>query len=180
MEADAPALPLDDPRWRDLRECFGSAERIPDLLRRLGPLSKDEDDVWGEMFQHLCHQSGTVYSASFAAVPHVVRFAESVAVGDRVMPLVFVASVERCRIEGQTREPAPGWALDAYHSALRRARELTCASMSRADVSDLDARYLLFACAVFMAKTKIAHVIEDLPNLECSSCGAGMLDDTEQ
>jgi len=52
--------------------------------------------------------------------------------------------------------------------------------MSRGDVSDSDARYLLCACAVFMGKPRVAFAIEDLPNLERPSCGARMVDDAAE
>jgi len=178
MVAELTVLALDDPRWRELRECFGTAEHVPDLLRRV--VSASQGDVWGDMFQHLCHQGGTAYSASYAAVPHVMRFAESVTTHERVMPIVFVASVENCRLGTQSESPAPTWVMDAYHTAIERARHLTCESMSRGAVSDLDARYLLYACAVFMAKPRLAFVIEDLPNVECPSCGESMLDASEE
>ena len=171
MAADPPSLALDDPRWRELHECFGPAVDVPKLLRRLADPSSA--NVWDDMFTHLCHQ-GTAYSASYAAVPHVVRIAESTTAGERLMPLFFIASVEYWRLE-QTKDPAPPWVMEDYHAAIERARRLTCESMSRGAVSDLDARHLLYACAVFMGKPRIAFVIEDLPNLECPSCGEGML-----
>jgi len=68
-------LPLDSPRWNELTHAYGSAEDIPALLLQLEsfPESNDyRDEPWFSLWSALAHQ-GDVYSASFAAVPHVVR-----------------------------------------------------------------------------------------------------------
>jgi hypothetical protein len=69
------ALSLDDTlRWSNLQHAYGSASDVPGLLRRLEvlPASSGTDEPWFSLWSSLAHQ-GDVYSASFAAVPHVVR-----------------------------------------------------------------------------------------------------------
>ena len=67
-------LPLDSDRWADLQHAYGSADDIPDLLLKLRKLpdSKNNKEPWFSLWSSLAHQ-GDVYSASFAAVPHVVE-----------------------------------------------------------------------------------------------------------
>ena len=72
---DSSVLALDAPRWAELRTAYGAAGDIPEMLRDLEsvPNSKDyRDEPWFSIWSALAHQ-GDVYSASFAAVPHVVR-----------------------------------------------------------------------------------------------------------
>jgi len=66
-------LELSSPRWGELRDAYGSAAKIPELLRQLSALPRDDgsSEPWFTLWSALAHQ-GDVYSASFAAVPHVV------------------------------------------------------------------------------------------------------------
>lgn len=73
-----PMLSLDDPRWNELRDAYGHATGIPELLRALsaspGATSSYKDEPWFSLWSSLCHQ-GDVYTASYAAVPHIVQMA---------------------------------------------------------------------------------------------------------
>lgn len=66
-------LDLSSPRWGDLSDAYGSAGKIPELLRHLSALPSDHgsSEPWFSLWSALAHQ-GDVYSTSFAAVPHVV------------------------------------------------------------------------------------------------------------
>jgi hypothetical protein len=71
---DISCLALDSPRWDELEHAYGRASDIPDLLRQLVslPSSADDQEPWFSLWSALAHQND-VYSASFAAVPHVVK-----------------------------------------------------------------------------------------------------------
>jgi hypothetical protein len=71
---DLSCLSLASPRWAELTHAYGSAADIPALLGQLDALPSSEGDKepWFSLWSALAHQ-GDVYSASFAAVPHVVR-----------------------------------------------------------------------------------------------------------
>ncbi|MEV6486430.1 hypothetical protein [Streptomyces sp. NPDC051576] len=58
--------------WSGLTHAYGSAENIPDLFARLG--GTEDDAVWQELWGSLCHQ-GSVYDASWAAMPVLVDIA---------------------------------------------------------------------------------------------------------
>jgi len=67
-------LDLMSPRWKELSHAYGPARDIPDLLKQLktAPPKKDyRSEPWFSRWSALCHQ-GDVYTASYAAVPHIV------------------------------------------------------------------------------------------------------------
>lgn len=74
ISRELSCLALDSPRWDELEHAYGRASDIPALLRQLPtlPPSTDDQEPWFSLWSALAHQND-VYSASFAAVPHVVR-----------------------------------------------------------------------------------------------------------
>jgi hypothetical protein len=71
-------IPLDSPRWSEITCTRGPATRVPELLRAVyaqphaGERDAAWEEVWGELWDLVCHQ-GTISSASFATVPHLVE-----------------------------------------------------------------------------------------------------------
>lgn len=114
-------LALDDARWRELGHAYGDAADVPALLQALtsstGPRLGYQDEPWFSLWSRLCHQ-GDVYSASYAAIPHIVHIA-SVAKG----PIDFSffalpAAVEVARQTGRGTDVSEAYAND-YHHAIR-------------------------------------------------------------
>ena len=136
------ALSLDDTvRWADLRHAYGSARDIPNLLRQLMslPASSGSDEPWFSLWSALAHQ-GDVYSASFAAVPHVVQ-ALSIAPAKADSSFFhFPAWVEVCRQKSAT--PVPADLSEAYFAALARLPSLV------ADAADREWDDSFLACAL--------------------------------
>jgi hypothetical protein len=117
-------LALDSPRWAELRTAYGSAVDVPAMLSELEAVPTSEDyreEPWFSIWSALAHQND-VYSASFAAVPHVVRVLASAP--GRAGPdyFHFPAWVEICR--KRTGEPIPDDLRDAYASALAQLPQL--------------------------------------------------------
>src|SRR5690348_2948823 len=82
-------LALDSPRWAGLRTAYGAADGVPEMLRAVESVPDSEDwrgEPWFSIWSALARQ-GDVYSASFAAVPHVVRVLASAP--DRAGPDCF-------------------------------------------------------------------------------------------
>lgn len=76
--------------WSTLTHAYGDATDLPALLARLSP---DPDaDVWYELWSRLCHQ-GTVYSASFAALPALANAAEQWKPAERAQSLALAAAI---------------------------------------------------------------------------------------
>ncbi|NYZ61538.1 hypothetical protein [Luteimonas deserti] len=116
---DAPMLALDDPAWTSLRCAQGSARGIPALLAQLDGAREEswQSEPWYSLWSALCHQ-GEVYSASFAAVPHIVAaLAEA---PELATPSHFVlpASIELGRALHDA--DIPDALIDGYVTALAR------------------------------------------------------------
>lgn len=72
-------LELDSPRWGELRHAYRRADDIPQFLTELeaypgakGTMEDARAEPWFSLWSALCHQ-GDVYTASYAALPHLVR-----------------------------------------------------------------------------------------------------------
>lgn len=123
-------LSLDDPRWSELQHAYGAAADIPALLKQLAdiPSSDSDGEPWSSIWGALAHQ-GDVYSASFAAVPHVIEALASNPLRADFSYLQFPAWVEICRAKNGTSIPddiAP-----AYFESLSRLPALVGAAASR-------------------------------------------------
>ena len=123
-------ISLDDPRWSELRHAYGAATEIPALLRQLAdiPASENDKEPWFSIWSALAHQ-GDVYSASFAAVPHVIEVLASAPLRADFSYFQFPAWVEVCRAKNGVLVPediAP-----AYFDSLARLPSLVAAAASR-------------------------------------------------
>ncbi|MGW1588342.1 hypothetical protein [Streptomyces sp. NPDC002386] len=76
--------------WSQLHHAYGTAEDIPGLLDAVSPAPKDSG--WTELWSRLCHQ-GTVYSASYAALPALRDMARQWSPADRQMPLTLAGAI---------------------------------------------------------------------------------------
>jgi hypothetical protein len=116
-------LSLDSSRWKELQHAYGSASDIPNLLRQLDsfPSSSSSKEPWFSIWSALAHQ-GDVYSASFAAVPHVVQ---ALSIAPNKAPedyFHFPAWVEICRHSKSMSVPDD--LLPAYSEALGKLPHL--------------------------------------------------------
>jgi hypothetical protein len=157
-------IPLDSPEWDQLRHAYGPASDVPDLLRQLAAnprqKEKSDDEPWHSLWSALCHQ-GDVYTASYAAMPHIVQIAL-----DAKGPIDFSFFLLPTRVEiARTRKRGPEipqhleW---DYFASLRRVIE--CAARHAADEWDIN----MVVCAIgaiAAAKNQInlADALTDLP-----------------
>lgn len=123
-------LSLDDPRWSELQHAYGAASDIPALLKQLSDLPSSEKDKepWFSIWSALAHQ-GDVYSASFAAVPHVIEALSFDPLRADFSYFQFPAWVEVCRAKKGVvihEDIAP-----AYLESLSRLPALVAAAASR-------------------------------------------------
>ena len=118
-------LPLSDPGWAKLQHAYGAAANIPALLERAVAerrLGSHPQSVWFELWSALCHQ-GDAYTASYAAVPHLIELAPAALARQSYEPLLLAASIEQARLEGTA--PAVPTELQAdYEAAVRKGREV--------------------------------------------------------
>lgn len=122
-------LSLDSPRWDELEHAYGPASDIPDLLRQLEAVPPAVDDEpWSSLWSALAHQ-GDVYSASFAAVPHVVKALSSAPATADASYFQFIAVVETWRQQKGVVVPAD--LRDAYRGALAALPSLVAQAAER-------------------------------------------------
>ncbi|MEV6353519.1 hypothetical protein [Streptomyces hydrogenans] len=76
--------------WPRLSHAYGSAEDIPALLTRIA--SEPEPELWSDLWSALCHQ-GSVYSASFAALPWLAGMADNEDRGQAVNALNLAGAI---------------------------------------------------------------------------------------
>ena len=120
-------LSLESHRWAELRHAYGSAKNLPPLLRQLDslPASKGNAEPWFTLWSALAHQ-GDVYSASFAAVPYVVKALASAPSKADHSYFQFPAWIEICRGKKQIRIPDD--LRSAYVDALGQLPKLVAAA----------------------------------------------------
>lgn len=115
-------LPLGSHRWSELKHAYGTASDIPALIQQLRsfPLGQRYDEEpWFTLWSSLCHQ-GDVYTASYAAVPHILQIAASRPDLVHYQYYLLPASIESARVV--TLEHAPDMPEDlaeAYRAAWR-------------------------------------------------------------
>ncbi len=134
-------LTLDSPEWARLRHAYGAAKDIPNLLRQLDtfPSSDGNAEPWFSIWSALAHQ-GDVYSASFAAVPHVIRVLSTAPERAQYSFFQFPAWVEICRHRNGLTVPDD--LFPAYFESLGKLPSLVAAAAKR----EWDADFL--ACAM--------------------------------
>lgn len=153
-------LSLESPRWSELEHAYGHASDTPGLLRQLAgfPDSSDDKEPWFTLWSSLAHQ-GDVYSASFAAVPHVVQAIALSPLKVDSTYFQFPAWVEICRIKNDVSVPediAP-----AYFESLSRLPALVAAASAK----EWDATFLsctLAAIAASKGQVAIAEAVLEL------------------
>jgi hypothetical protein len=135
--------------WQELRHAYGSAGDIPDLLSRAQTDTRRghvADSTWFSLWSALCHQ-GDTYSASYAAVPYLIRLAELPAYRGNYDPLHLASSIEASRLEGRGPPLAPEM-IEAYQAALRTG--LTLAREGLKGAPDLDSRRAFGGCVAIL------------------------------
>jgi len=144
-------LELDDPRWAELRHAYGPASDTPSLLLRLDntSISIGVEEPWFTLWSSLAHQ-GDVYSASFAAVPHIVRVLARATAASDLSFFQFPAWVEICR--QRKGVPIPDYLSEAYFSALRELPNLVAAAATQ----EWDDAFL--ACALSAIAAAKGHI----------------------
>jgi hypothetical protein len=158
-------LDLESPIWSELRHAYGSASDIPTLLRRLSGFPSEassQDEPWFTLWSSLCHQ-GDVYSASFAAVPHIVQALAIDPTRATLSYFLLPASIEVARVTKGIVVAPPFEA--AYFAALAQLPSLAAvAAQPKLDESLCAAA--LAATAVVTGNHQIAQLlleIDDIP-----------------
>ena len=78
--------------WATLEHAYGNAQDVPALLTAADHASDEVGVEWDELWSRLCHQ-GTVYSASYAALPVLATIAGRHAPSGYVAALHLAAAI---------------------------------------------------------------------------------------
>jgi hypothetical protein len=99
-------IALDSLEWNSIQCTRGPASQVPALLREIyaNPYVCEDgtalNEVWFDLWDLLCHQ-GTISSASFAAVPHLIEAGLSASPGILHWELIELPlQIERSRMNG--------------------------------------------------------------------------------
>ena len=168
---------LDSPRWAEFSDAYGSAIGVPALLKKLRtarPSKRHDSEPWFSLWSGLCHQD-TVYTASYAALPHLVEIALNAEPRSRLEILFLVACIEL----GRARDTAPAMPADLeapYVEALVGAGRAISALLASDAMGEADYRTLLAASAAVHGYHALgdAMLAMDL-EVECPHCGSTFL-----
>jgi hypothetical protein len=122
--------------WSALRHAYGSASDVPGLLAQLAPDPKS--NVWHDLWSCLCHQ-GTVYSASFAALPILLETAKGWKPQERTMVIILAASIISSQESGPRELDPQGLGELVKPEFLQLCME----SLTYAELPDVEFIYLL-------------------------------------
>jgi|AutmiccommuBRH23_1029490.scaffolds.fasta_scaffold00216_42 hypothetical protein len=156
-------LPLDSPRWQELAHVYGAAGDIPEKLGRLeaeGVIEWGPDSVLEEIASAIYHQ-GDPGTASYAAVPHLMRIAEGRTSGEQIWLVLLCGWIEGAKTS--RRPELPDDLAQAYFDALAKARRLAIAFLNspRGDWTKgeyaVDLTYLFGAIAAFDGEHELAQ-----------------------
>ncbi len=153
-------LSLDSPRWDALEHAYGRAGNIPALLKQLEslPSSEGESEPWFSLWSSLCHQ-GDVYTASFAAVPHVIACLQRAPGKAGFSYFQFPAWVEICRQAKGVEIPKD--LVEPYFSALKKLPRL----VAEAADQEWDAGFLACALSAIAAAKGFGTIAEAVQEL---------------
>lgn len=165
------ALSLDSPRWAELAQAYGTAEDVPRLLEALACIGREEAraEVWFALWRTL-HRPGEAYTASYAAVPHLIEIGRTFGLRERAEALHLVARIEISRCEGRSA-PVPPDVVEGYATAVDSLASYVSASTGEpwpADVAQI------FAAALLVGKRQpeLARGLLELGRaLTCPTCG---------
>lgn len=118
---------LNDKKWEELKDAYGIASDIPELLQQLSTdissKNNSTNEPWFSLWSKLCHQ-GDVYTASYAALPYIIEIAGNNVEKDIDMNFFLLpASIEIARVTG--RGPSIEENIkDEYNAAIKKMGEL--------------------------------------------------------
>lgn len=116
-------LALNSPRWSELQHAYGNASNIQ--LARFPSETSYQEEPWFTLWSSLYHQED-IYSASFAAVPHIVETLSTNPARASLSFFLLPASIEIARATTELEIP-PDIERD-YFDALSRYPQLAAAA----------------------------------------------------
>lgn len=129
--------------WNAINHAYGPASDVPTLIERVRADIPDID-AWHDLWSCLCHQ-GTVYAASYAALPLLLDVAETSPAAGRSDALILMAAIITADDLHDVERP-PRETMDSMAQAAARLTDTCLQAMAGDTVTFL---YLLEAAAAF-------------------------------
>jgi hypothetical protein len=182
-------VPLDSPRWKTLEHAYGAAGDVPDLIQAIEAEKMPnycDGGTWFEVYSSLYHQYST-YSATYAALPHIVRIAETGTLGQRLAVMCLAGEIQ---VHGHADETIPSDLLPEFElamvttkkSSLKTLREAAQVGITNAAVSNWTLGDLLLAFGGLRYPksgfvVQLNYLVREGWKVEadCSSCGERMV-----
>ena len=178
-------LALDDKRWSLLSHAYGSADDIPELILELQN-NFDSESENGLFYGALCHQYST-YSATFAAVPYIVKVAlqENSTPENQAKIIIFCGLVHASRIydkrykidsTDETLITELNEIIETdYLSAINKIIPLAETILSEKDFDVENKKYLFFSILALRGQEELSYMFFQFSELEefvfsCENC----------
>lgn len=159
--------------WQALQCAYGSAERVPELLRQAEEAGADFGEVWSDLWSYICHQ-GTVYSASYAAVPSLAAMCLRQEPRGYMAPLQLVGSILASNDAPENAELMR----DQHAEEIGQLRVVAerCVELAKDDVEFI---YGLETLAAFEGRgvwsRTLSHLADGEVPLDCVNCDENLL-----
>jgi hypothetical protein len=162
-------LQLDSAYWSELTHAYGKATDVPSALTKL---ASGDDEALGQLFGSVCHQ-GSVYSASFAVFPHLLRIAEEASAADIRADILALAGAIATSKDNRCDKPLRADIKSEYESSLSRALNLMLATLQE-PIEPATAVYVLQAAAGLKGFVALEHVLSGFVDeefcIQCPNC----------
>ncbi|MGE9695808.1 hypothetical protein [Streptomyces sp. NRRL F-5630] len=157
--------------WSRLSHAYGSAEDIPALLDQIA--SEPSPERWNDLWSALCHQ-GSVYSASFAALPWLAHVAGC----DDREQAVSALNLAGAILAGSDQPHGAG-EVRAQHAAevgalLAAVNEYLRASSDRNEYACLLESMLSFEGVVSWSENLAGGLVNEEYEVPCPGCQANL------
>ncbi|MEM9357687.1 MAG: hypothetical protein AAGB04_15890 [Pseudomonadota bacterium] len=175
-------LAVDSPRWAELEHAYGDATQTPAHLYQLFEkqnygYGEDPNDV---LFGCLCHQ-GSIYTATYAAVPHVLNPLPTQSTLSRVYLYMFLGQVAI----STDAEPIPDDLQTDYIAAMDRAKLLAIEAAQEPEIEAEWYEELLSSVPALHGLATVHRVVEWMLSSRevcglCKLCGSEFEVDCEK
>jgi hypothetical protein len=153
-------LALTSPRWAELSQAYGSAADVPRLLEAVAESGLDDAraELWFALWRML-HRPDEVFTASYAAVPHLLAATATFGERERLQALHLATRIEISR-RAPASAPMPEDLLAAYAEAIERL-PLRVAELTAAPWTEEVARICAAALLVGKRQPALALLLLD-------------------
>ncbi|MFF3688673.1 hypothetical protein [Streptomyces sp. NPDC002187] len=155
--------------WSQLTHAYGPAGNIPGLFACLGRGREQDSEVWSDLWSALCHQ-GSVYEASYAALPQLADIARGRAPGEPA-DAVLMAGLIVAAADADRRE--------RHGAEIAELLPVARACLAQVPKDDAAGFVYLLQCVLAFEGVPVwseclEGVFQEEYELDCPECAAGL------